>query len=373
MNLFAKRTDFASGELNSNHEDVMDLIIKPTELCNFACTFCSSTNISEDKAAQLDLNHIYKFLERFPNTNTIIVNGGDPLMVDPSYYWKILNYINEKQLNTTLSFTTNLWDFYKRPQRWIELFKQKNVGVATSFNYGDTRRITRNQVLTDTIFWEISDLFLTHVGYRPDFLSVINDDNESSALDNVRLAKAMGVECKLNYAMASGEQSRPYQLSKIYKIYLDVISEGLTPWEFNTKEMIKSISQKATICPRNRSCDTGIRCLQPEGDYYSCGAFGDDKEYAIDFESEMSSTKIATPLLDDYSISALKPECYGCAMFSLCNGCRKTIKDMKKAEMVSAHCDLMKRLEYAIIDKLNVQELALKGEFNHEKRIGAVR
>jgi L-lysine 2,3-aminomutase len=67
----------------------MDLIIKPTEKCNFKCTFCSSTNITDDHSSLLDLKYIYRFLKRFPETNTIIVNGGDPLMVQPEYYWEL--------------------------------------------------------------------------------------------------------------------------------------------------------------------------------------------------------------------------------------------------------------------------------------------
>ena len=61
----------------------MELIIKPTEACNFACTFCSSNKITREssgKKAFLKLETIYQFLERFPQTRTIIVNGGDPLM-----------------------------------------------------------------------------------------------------------------------------------------------------------------------------------------------------------------------------------------------------------------------------------------------------
>ncbi len=71
----------------------MDLIIKPTERCNFKCTFCSSTHITEDKSLELDLEYVYTFLKRYPETKTIIVNGGDPLMMDPSYYWKIIEHL----------------------------------------------------------------------------------------------------------------------------------------------------------------------------------------------------------------------------------------------------------------------------------------
>ena len=85
----------------------MDLIVKPTELCNFKCSFCSSSKITfEDNTATLDLNKIFKFLKRFPDTQTIIVNGGDPLMMKPNYYWKIIEYLDKHDLPATISLTT---------------------------------------------------------------------------------------------------------------------------------------------------------------------------------------------------------------------------------------------------------------------------
>ena len=322
----------------------MDLIIKPTELCNFKCTFCSSTNITEDKEVTLSIEKIESFLNRFPNTNTIIVNGGDPLMVPPSYYWKIIDLLDNKKMNTSLSFTTNLWGFYKNPNLWTTLFKHPRVTVCTSFNYGDTRRITSDRVYTESDFWIISDMFLSKIGYRPDFISVINNDNVESAIDNVRLAKKMNVVCKLNYAMASGNQQTPFILANIYKIYLQIYNEHLTKWEFNTQQMIKRMTREHTVCPQNRNCDSGIRCLQPSGDYYSCGAFGDDKEYAIDFNNEMQSKSISLPLSTDIDIQYIKTDCLTCPMFEICNGCKKTVKDLKKSGLAETHCFEMKKI-----------------------------
>ena len=328
----------------------MELIIKPTELCNFKCTFCSSPNLSSTRASVLDLKKIEDFLDRFPNTSNIIVNGGDPLMLSPDYYYKILDLINERKMDTILSFTTNLWDFYLHPEKWTELFNHKQVGVGTSFNYGETRRISNKRAYTEEDFWKVSDLFLEKVGYRPDFISVINTENEHSAINNVRLAKAMGVECKLNYAVGSGRQSNPYTLSKIYKIYLQIIEEDLTDWEFNTKQIINKMQGSHTICPRSRNCDEHIRCLQPDGDYYSCGAYGDDKEYGIDFNNEMNSPKVSTPLQSDYELDSMKSECLTCPMFELCNGCRKTVKDMKVNNIVEEHCKLMKTMQSKLLE-----------------------
>ena len=330
----------------------MELIIKPTEICNFSCTFCSSTGLVSDKASLLSHEKIFEFLERFPETSTIIINGGDPLVLKPEYYWKIIEYLDSKNMKTSLSFTSNLWDFFKKPDKWKSLFLNSRVGVTTSFNYGNTRQIRPGVVFTESAFWDVSNLFLEEIGYRPDFISVITEENEDTAIDNVLLAKKMNVECKLNYAMASGRESKSYQLSKIYQIYLKIVDLGLENWEFNTKQMLRRLQGTNTVCPQNRNCDAGIRCLQPEGDYYSCGAFGDDKRYGIDFESEMKSTVVDLPLRKDHSIAMLKDECLTCPMFSICNGCKKTISDMKHSDMVEDHCSLMKTLAPQIL-KLN--------------------
>ncbi len=319
----------------------MELIIKPTEACNFKCTFCSSTYLADDKTARLEISKISAFLDRYPDTGTIIVNGGDPLMMPPKYYEDILFEIEKRGLETTLAFTTNLWGFYKNPKLWKNLFLHPLVGVTTSFNYGTTRRVTTTQVYTEELFWKVSDLFLQEIGYRPDFISVITEENLDTAMDNVLLAKKMGVECKLNYALASGELSKSLLKGKIYKVYLDIIDSGLAKWEYNSKQLLAMKEFKATTCPLNRSCDENIRCLQPEGDYYSCGAFGDDKLYPISFEDEVINGGHFTPLSDAHEISYMKEQCLTCALFSICNGCKKTVSDIKKNNAVENHCNEM--------------------------------
>lgn len=344
----------------------MDLIIKPTELCNFKCTFCSSTDITEDKAALLDVDKIFRFLERYPNTNTIIVNGGDPLMIEPVYYWKIIDYLDYHDLPASISLTTNLWPFYKKPEKWLELFKDPRVGVATSFQYGDGRLKGDYTVFTEEDFWAVSDMMLDKVGYRPSFIAVITEENEDTVLDTVRLAQKMDVVCKVNYAMASGIQSKPYMLAKIYEKYVEIWKAGLTEWEHNTQQMVKRLRGEPTVCPQNRDCDSGIRTLQPEGDYYSCGAFGDDREKAIDFEYEMSGG-MEFPLRSDFYLNSMKQGCYSCPMFQICNGCKKTIKDQKLHNMIEDHCKLMKTLAPSIIEAngLNLEVTPYVDETSH--------
>ena len=328
----------------------MDLIVKPTELCNFKCTFCSSSKITEnDNTAQLDLLKIFRFLDRYPDTQTIIVNGGDPLMMDPKYYMDIIEFLDKNNYPASISLTTNLWPFYKKPEKWLEVFQHPRVGIATSFQYGGGRLKGDFTEFTEEDFWKCSDAVLKYCGYRPGFIAVIVEENEHTVIKTVELAKKMGVVCKVNYAMASGEQAAPYVKGKMYKHYVDIWKAGLADWEHNTQTMMKKLKGHATICPVNRDCDAGIRTLQPEGDYYSCGAFGDDMDKAIDFEREMAG-EFFTPLREDIHLNNLKESCFTCPMFQICNGCRKTVKDLKEHNLVEEHCLSMKSIAADIIE-----------------------
>lgn len=366
----------------------MDLIIKPTEACNFKCTFCSSTKIAMHKSDLLNHNYIFRFLKRFPHTKTIIVNGGDPLMVEPDYYWKIIDWLDEHDYDTSISLTTNLWPFYKKPKKWASLFNNDRVGVNTSFQYGGGRLKGDYSEFTEEDFWKCSDTMLEYCGYRPDFIAVIVPENEHLALKNVELAYKMsdgkipygtthnllktgkiGVECKLNYAMASGEQDKPYLLSKIYQKYVEIWEQNMYHWEFNTKQMMKRVRGEHTLCPQNRKCDEGIRALNPSGDYYSCGAFGDDKDKSIDFDREMNG-EFFKPLQADMNLYSMKRACFECPMFSICNGCRKTIKDFKKHNVVEEHCKIMKSIAPKVLSANGLNNIELTPYIDESVNVG---
>jgi radical SAM protein with 4Fe4S-binding SPASM domain len=289
------------------------------------------------------------------------VNGGDPTMMPVQYYWDLIKHLEENNYPTRISFTTNLWKFWhewqdeKREKKWTELFRHPRVGVGTSFQYGDGRQITPARVFKEEDFIKICDLMLEKVGYKPSFIAVIEKKDLETAIENVRLAKRLGIDCKLNFVNKSGVCEKPLPLSYIYKVYLQIFNEGLADHEHNTRQMMNRIAKtNKTICPLHRTCDEGIRVLQPDGKYFSCGSFGDDLEYEIDFDEEVRKGKFFTPLQDDPNIDALKTECYSCPMFQICNGCRKHIKDLKTTNMVEEHCANMQLISEDIL-KLNFE------------------
>lgn len=320
----------------------MDLITKVTDKCNFACTFCSSPDISKgSESRDLDIKLIKKFLRRYPNTNTIIVNGGDPLMVAPEFYWELIEYLDEWGHDTSVSFTTNLWDFYKQPDKWVELFRHPRMGITTSFNYGGTRRISKSKEFTEEDFIKVSDLFLEKIGYRPDFISVVTEETEDTAVDNVKLAKKLGVHCKLNSAFASGRAGKPYPTGRMYKIYAEIYRLGLSEHESNLQNIFNGMSERHTTCPLSKTCEDTIRCIQPNG-YSSCGSFGDDDLFGIDFEEEMSGKESNPYRGKERELSSMKMECFSCPHFKYCNSCKKIVYDHKRHGIVEESCKSMK-------------------------------
>ncbi len=268
-------------------------------------------------------------------------------MMSPSYYEEILFFLEERNMtDCKVSFTTNLWDWWLHPKKWEKVFSHPQVKVATSFQYGSARQITPREVLTEKIFLDIVGKFKDEYGYTPDFIAVISDENKEKAVDTVRLAKFLKVECKMNYAMSSGRESKNFPIGEMYNIYMDVYEEGLSEWEFSTKQMVKKLRSQPTTCPLGRECDQHIRNLQPTSktgyNYSSCGAFGDDQEHGIDFDYEMSGGFV-TPLRTNPDISYLKDECLACPLFNICNGCYKTVSDLKRNDLVEYSCQQMKK------------------------------
>lgn len=338
----------------------MDLIIKPTVNCNFKCTFCSSTKLSEDAKEIVSLSEIEEFILRFPETRTIIVNGGDPLMMPPQYYWDMIEILDRLGSPAQISFTTNLWAYYKKPAMWRDLFLHERVGVATSFQYGDARLKGDLTPLTEAEFVAMCDLFYEEIGYRPTFIAVIDKSNEDSVIKTVELARILGVEAKVNHAVASGvpveykgvimgNQDTMFTQADIYEHYLQIYDAGLAEYEYNTKQMIVRLRNGSTTCPLASNCDEGIRSLQPGQGYYSCGAFGDDGKYAIDFKAEMAGD-FFTPLQAAPELMSMKDSCFACPMFAICNGCKKTVSDTKRLGLVEHHCKKMKTLAPRIIE-----------------------
>lgn len=320
----------------------MDLVIKISDKCNFKCDFCSSNMIAADHK-DLPLWKVTSYLVDHPQVRNIIVNGGDPLCVDPEWYWNLLYWLEETKRDINISFTTNLWDFYKHPEKWEELFKE-HISVCTSFQYGDERKLAIGEVFTEDMFVEIFKMFEEKIGYKLKFIAVQNHKNASYALATVELAKRLGTTCRINPALKSGRTETPYPFHLMMKTWLDIIDAGLGEYEDNCKLLKDVWAGNDTECPFNSRChdsEFGIRCMSPDGSVHTCPAIADDIMKGID-EAYVDGSDKKIPFKD----ILVKTECATCKNFKLCNSCKKRIIDIHSMDenYLSDHCTHMKAM-----------------------------
>lgn len=286
----------------------MELVIKPTFGCNFKCSFCSSARKTKQILTLEQIEEVLK--ANF--VSTVIVNGGDPLMMPLSFYYDLRLLVDKYNKDCDISLTTNLWDWYKKPEKWTKAIQDCKLGICTSFQFGEGRITPENKTLDVETFEDIFYKFLDTFGYRLEFISVLTDENDKYAIENVRLAQDLQTTCKLNGAFASGRQSYLYSREKLYAIYLKLFENGLWEFENNCRNLLRFFKRENTICPlSNQQCSKHIRCLSATGNLTNCPALEDDD------------------ILDSTKFKVFKKDCLTCKFFKICNGCMKQVKDLR--------------------------------------------
>lgn len=296
----------------------MELIIKPTGRCNFNCTFCSANllDIKHSERVSDELKQIISTLK----PSCLIFTGGEPLLVNRQYYDEILALGDY-----SISFTSNLKDFYNNPDKWTDLFKNKRVGVCTSFQYGTERRWDKDTPYTEEMFRRVMKVFNDKVGYVPSFISLVSEENEDRALDHIYLAKELGTKCKINAVKQMGLSQTTYPLYKMIDIWLKIQELGLEEYWDHDIQFNKGGCDFNT----NRMCESSIRTfwLDNQGNikYSNCENRASNLEF-INLENKCPELK-SVPLSMNNLITK---KCLFCPLCGLCNSCKATLPLNKK-------------------------------------------
>lgn len=291
---------------------MFDLIINPTNKCNFRCDFCSAYNITNG-----EINHhkVFKFIkENINNIETIIINGGDPLMMSIYFYENLIKILNEydKINRIKISLTTNLYDFYINTNKWVDIFKNKRIGIVTSFQYGNRRKLSDGRVFTEDMFRNIIKLFYNNIGYIPNFIYVIDHFNKKYVNNALLLAKDLNTKCKLNRVLCIGKNKDYFPLYEYFEILSDIIDNGLYLYENNIMELQFLYYNKISSCPYNINCSKTIVTINPDNTIHSC-----DK------------LSMYNTINKNVNYHIFKNDCIKCENFIFCNSCKMTIYEAK--------------------------------------------
>lgn len=322
----------------------MELIIKPTGACNFACTFCSASNTPIKNEYLFKVPEKLKDLINTIKPNGIIVTGGDPLLVDPSYYYDLYDIAK-----CNISLTTNLKDFYYNPDKWIPLFKEDWINIGTSFQYGSGRKWNKDTIYTEEKFIEIFKLFKKYVNKKLCFIATIDYDNEDTVLQLCELAKKLNTFVKINNVLDQGSQQTSYPRYKLFQAYIKIFENGYDKYE----AICSDLEFQGCGLNTNFLCHAIIRSayINNNGDliYMSCD---DESRESFNLIEDYKNDNI--PLIPEYpSIkNHVNKNCWKCELYALCNGCVS-----QRVRYPEEHCEEMLKIK----DKLIYYGFAKKG------------
>lgn len=312
----------------------MELIIKPTGRCNFNCTFCSANllKIKHDNNVSNDLKQIITNLQ----PDSLIITGGDPLMMSKEYYEQLLSLGNYP-----ISFTTNLKGFYNNPDYWTPLFKNERIGICTSFQYGDERLWDLKTPYTEEMFKKVMHLFYDRIGYMPSFIAIIDENNADKALDHLYLAKELGTKCKLNPLLALGKSKTFYPKYKMVDIWLKIYEKNLQDYLDSDIQFYQGGCGFNT----NLLCQSSIRAIYIDGNnkihYSNCeDCLSNGEEIDIDASKPLCIPERLNPT------DMINDKCLYCELCNFCNGCRNA---RKTAKITPNYCDEMLKRKQRIL------------------------
>lgn len=313
----------------------MDLIIRVTGRCNFNCTFCSAGSLNIAHPEHGVPEQIKEVIKAIKPTG-IVISGGEPLLVDPEYYYELLELSNAH-----VSITTNLKTFFYDPDTWVDLFRHPRIGVTTSFNYGDSRKWNCDENYTEEQFIEIYNLFKKKVGEDVPlpFIAVIDENNENTVLDTVKLAKKLGTICRINNATKQGRCDKTYPRYKMFQKYLEIIDAGLGNYEIYCRNI------NFNSCPMNVQflCKSAIRTCYVDTDnklhYYDCCET--EIENLLDYHDDINKDHHPVYPRPNELVSN---NCLSCPLYTICNGCGS-----QKQHYPPEHCAEMHKIKDRLI------------------------
>ena len=309
----------------------MELIVKITGKCNFACDFClaGKADIKHHEYPSENLKKQLKILQ----PTSLIMNGGEPLLAGKQYFEELLEYYDGE-----IAIVSNLKDFFERSEYWKSLFSNPRVSVVTSFQYGNRRKWNSQTSYSEEKFKTVISKFKQEIGYTPMFISVISNENEDRALDHVYLAKELGTVCKLNPMLPLGICSEFYPIYKMIDIWLKIKELGLEKYTDANVQFYDG------GCAFNTSlrCENTIRVIFEDQlgniKYSNCESKAMQGKY-IDLDTDYPEPvqKQIEPL------NMISQKCIRCELCRLCNSC-EIQREIAKTD--SNHCfEMIKRKE----------------------------
>jgi len=367
------------------------IIARPTRLCNADCFYCSAPPIDNIKWTFDTFKEIFDKLLPYMDKDEIawIWHGGEPLLLEPSFYKKCHEYADALHPSIKWSIQTNLLGY---SNKWKDVFKKYfATTTSSSFDFDTTgRTIKGNGVKFRERFLKSLDLLIND-GIKPMLIATISEYNKADAIKiydwNVDKGEDF-VHLRYNFCHPSGKLAEsniklisPISYGKLLvelynKWIVDVPEFSVTPFDQMIYKMI--YGERREYCPWTAKCGGKFLEIEPNGDVYNCSDFADlgDKKYMFGniFRDEVK-TIINSQASREIKkrVVFINKECQSCEHVNECNsGCShqsvlfaKSLKETKYPYCLSMKLILTRIKESIITGEAN--DILLRLNINPEE------
>lgn len=309
-------------------QNVITLIVKPTNECNFRCAYCyhKDTGYTNGILSYELLEKLIKIsLEEYRHV-VFVWHGGEPLLCGIEYFRNIVVLQNKYRKDCSKIENSIQTNGSLVNDEVIAFAKQNNFSICTSID-GDERanclRQNTRQVIDNINCAQEAGINISALG-------VIHNKNISYLKDTYKFFKALKTPVKLNPVFGTPTDKSDYLISS--DIYVEKMKELFDFWINDESAILFEPFMQYLSMYFNRagrdciygSCMTKWLGIDSKGDIYPCG-----RSYSENYKLgnlkdiiDLSSVFLSEPYMNILKSSILRrSKCQEkCKFYGLCNG-----------------------------------------------------
>lgn len=322
---------------------MLNVILKGTNGCNLACSYCSLGKKENVKYVdETRLREVFYYVchvcrYRGERELTIILHGGEPTLISPEIYDKALSAIKEefKEIKISVLMQTN---GYFISDKMVEFIKKYDISVGISIDGSkavhDAQRCLLNGRKTfDRVAKNIDKLLEEEI--LVSCLMVLTSHGLHQGFEFLRFYEERNLHLKINPLLNYGEVYEHPELSLkageyakyLIEMYRYIAKENMQVHVSPLDKMLQGILSGGTIreCTFCCDCNKDFLCIDYLGDIYPCGKYADMAEYKLGNVYEQNYNLLEQPIMQmllNRRCTNIPEKCRKCKYIHLCHaGC----------------------------------------------------
>lgn len=319
------------------------IITKPTTRCNLSCDYC----YAEPDEEQMTMNEktLQNFLFQTPSLIRqnekieILWHGGEPLLMGIDFFKKAVKIESEIEEDYNIGFDNTMQsNLTLLDSNTAKFLKENGFHVGTSIDGPEyLHNIARKYPNGKGSFEDVMKgvMNLRKEGERIGAICVLNRTNKDNIKEIYQFFKSIKMGFKLNPLINSDRvKDKTGVLGITSEDYFNSLIELFQIWYFDANSSISVDTLSKEImepiltghsCPcsySEHSCQEDFFSIDPDGNIYPCGRFGEKAEFLYgnvnrtDLKEIMKSGK-RKMFLDRFK---KLDDCRSCPEVKLCNG-----------------------------------------------------